>query len=263
MKKILVLLLTVTSLLWTSCGDITQEMWLKKDGSGELHMTYDAGALMALFLMVDQFGKDSATTEKNDFEAMFNDLARELYVKGEKADTSISLYDLALLEQKSNPPPSEELKHMNLHINADKEEESFVLSLRIDFENFIHLNQILESVPLDADKLSSDAITDFPDMDTLFVLNRKSFRVGAIDEPKSSTEDLDMLSDSTSTNADDLGLSEFLDLGDYILIYHLPRKIKSCSNERALIDGKTLTIKRPLKDFKDSKGFPGLTVKLK
>ena len=46
-----------------SCGDITQEMWLKEDGSGELHLAYDVSQMLALYKMMGDMSKDADENE--------------------------------------------------------------------------------------------------------------------------------------------------------------------------------------------------------
>lgn len=259
MKNILILILLVFSIC--SCGDLTQEMWLEKDGSGSVHLSYNVGELMGLFLMMDQMSESTDSMKLGTTDVLTSILS-DLQIEGNKADTTISFYDLAL-EEKDQPVNREELKNILLNIKADRDEETLVMKLIVNFDNFKHLEEIVRSIPVDEENLETDPLGELPDLGQILSFDRQNFKIASYTRPQMNVEETVPLTDSLQSDELKFDLTEMMDMGNIISIYHFPYKIKTCTDDNAMIQGKTMTIKRPLSDLQKKKSFPGLTVGFK
>lgn len=258
--KIFTIWLLVGSLIFLSCGDFTQEMWLEKDGSGQLHFSYDMGEIFALIMLMEGSG-ESADSAVGGMDELMTGLLKELTNSSGDVDTTMSFYDF--MQEKENDDNSiEDLKNVRLNIKSVKKEESIILTLMLDFENFNHLDQMISTLSSQEENVDKTSLGDLPEFGKVFSLSKKSFEIAPY-QLNFAEEVTEENIDSSDQSELDFNLEEMIETGDYVTIFHFPYRIKSCSNDQAVIKGKTLTIRQSLSDLEKNRSFPGLSVKFR
>ena len=239
-----------------SCGDITQEMWLKEDGSGELHLAYDVSQMLALYKMMGDMSKD-ADENQEDF---VSELIDAIGANTGSLDSTLTFYDL-MPEERGNFENPEHLKNIRLNVKANGEDSSVLIKVMIEFENFSQLDELVNMLADDETQdIKLSPTEQLPDFSQHFHFNRKYFEIKTyslrqiVDDEKVKEIDSDGM---------DISPDQLMETGHFINIFHFPYRIKSCSNKKAEVNGNTVSIVRPLSEIAKMKEYPGLLVKFK
>lgn len=237
MKIHYLLLAVLASILLTSC-QITENIYIKEDGSGKIAYDIDASEMMGM--MGDKLGEtgmgdhvDSTFTFKQLFE--------------EKKDSIAKL------------PPAEQqrlrkFENMSVNMKMDAKDKLFRMSLFTDFRQASELQDMMEGMKSlqSLEKKPGDPSNPFGNMmasgnntELKYSYDGKTFRRNLrIIDPKLQQQ----MKDST-------GMMKMMFAGSqYIVKYHFPKKVKSVSNPNALYsdDRKTVTIPFPLADYMEA-----------
>ncbi len=248
MKKLIYLLVGFCMLSMTSCIDIVEEMFLKKNGSGKYVITMDMSALMEAGTkeMLEDMMKEEGADENEP--AM--DMEQDTTIYFSEAPDSI--------RNKFSHP--EILDKVYVSIKMSEKEEKMIMQFAIDFDKLKEVDYFLK----DLDKLQ--ASNDIPGglggatgddgkggggggllptssgANGLFKLVKRKFTRLPGDKMEESM------------NSEELQMAKmFFADASYTTIYHFPGKIKKTTMENAQIDGKKLTIVTPLIDILEGK----------
>ena len=243
-------------LFLTSCGDVTQEIWIEKDTSTTTHYSYDmTDAISMLQMFGSEMSEDSASGGKIKMGNSTDDLENLIFGLEENTDTVFNLYDIAPAEEvaqgKLDDLP-DFLQESNIKIS--NKDGSYIATLMIEFDQFEDIgNELSELKGLS--KGDNDEFTQIIDYLGGIKLTNKSFYAPPLSLAKENESDDDEMGDQM--------LKQLFSTGNFISIYHMPSKVKSCSVADAEIKGKTVTITQPLKNIMSQTNDPGIEIKMK
>lgn len=252
MKK-LFLLFTLVSFL-TSCN-VTESIVFNKDMSGEYISSFDLSPMMNYANANRPPSQEGSKKEKMDTTIVFNDLFKT------HKDSIASLSD----EQRAR---LEKLRGMVVDVHMDEENSVFEFNMVKSFKSFKDLesinDQIDEAMGIvkgignkngQAPEGQLDELTKTDKVIYSFEGNTFSrFQPNSVlNEDEDEDSDVEMDEDSKEEDDNDFAqqfemqFEEIFSTSFYTLIYKFPRKVKSVSNENAVIseDGKTVTYKVP------------------
>lgn len=242
-------ILCIAPLLITSCGDVTQEIWIERDHSGRAHYSYDMTQVISMLQMFEgQKSTDSASTAqpKDELQALILGLE-------ENSDTTFNISDIAppkeIADGKLDELPAF-LKQSNIRIAND--EGKYLATLMLDFESFEQIHQQLLEVPIPESNEEFPLIIDYLGS---VKLTDRSFVAPPFSMQEKDKSEEDKLGDDM--------VKQLFSVGNFISIYHMPSRVKSCSVPGAEIKGKSVTIVQPLKKIMDSDKMDGLEIKMK
>lgn len=255
LKKRLIIC-AVLSCILAGCGDVTQEMWLESDGSGQLHLGYDLSPMLPLF---DLFSQQPDST-KSDQSGIVDVYLNELGISGSNIDTTLNITEIDF----SRISPSEEidfdllpdfLKGLSIHIKTGENNESIFTSFILSFQNFSELDSLVNFLNF---RIPDQDLIPFqlPIFNEEMKFSKKTFEVR-------DYEFRPDIADSVRTNLQSLNWGDMLEPGNLISIYHFPYKIKKTTAKNATIDENMLTLIHPLTSIKKGSKFPGFIVKFR
>lgn len=237
MKLHYALFIVLASMSFTSC-QITENIYLKEDGSGKI--TYDIDASELMSMMGDKIGE---TGMGDNVDSTFT--FRQLFE--EKKD---SIGKLPLAEQQR----LKKFENMSVSMKMSAKDKLFKMSLFTDFNKTSELQdmmegmkslQSLEKKPGDPDNPFGNMMASGNNTELKYSYDGKIFKRDLrIIDPK--------LQEQTK---DSTGMMKMMFAGSqYIMKYHFPKKVKSVSNPNALYsdDRKTVTIPFSLADYMET-----------
>lgn len=245
----------IIPMLWISCGDVTQEMWLKKDGSGQLHLGYDLTGILPI-LNAYLPHSDTAAIKQSTIDRFLN----EFGLSGTNVDTIINAPKLIL----ARFSPSQNidlgvfpdyLKELGLHIKTDPNNETLFTSIIIPFQNFKQLDALIDTFDFRDNQM--DIIPwKLPIFSEQSKFTRKNFEI-------SDYQFLLNITDSIQMNLPNLSYNEVATPSNLIFIYHFPYEIKKTTARNAIVDHKIFTLSYPLTELTKEGRFPGFIIKFK
>lgn len=252
--KLLIKILILSTLIFSlaSCGEINEEMWLNKDGSGKVEYQVDVGeSLPMIMMMVQGAAQQQLEGMEMDNKEGVQDKMGEIMEKinSEKVDTSLNIFDVMPDSIKRVTENPDQLKKMNFFIDLDSEENVALLKFAIDFDNFQEIDQMLKKLVLafgsgrpELESMNIDgALNDFS-FDNSNYFTKKEFKQRKM-SPSGGAGGMDeMLGEGEGAQMAEMMFGNT----KYNKTIHFPYKIKSVSGADAKIDGNTITIQ---KDF--------------
>ena len=239
-----------------SCGDVTQEMWLETDGSGQLHLGYDLSQMLPLLEMLSQ--QSDSTLEQH--QGIVGVYLNELGISGRNIDTIVNITEIDF----GRISPTEEinldilpdfLKALSIHIKTGKNNESLFTSFILPFRDFSELDSLIYFLNF---RIPDKDLIPFqlPVFTKNYKFSRKSFEVKDYDfQPD--------VGDTVRMNLQNSNLSDVFEPGNLISIYHFPYYIKKTTAKNATVDKNVITISFPLTSVQEGNQFPGFTVKFR
>jgi len=218
MKKI-VLLTIVSFLFLTSCIELEETVYLKKNGSGTYTVSLN---LSQLRWFLNQSDPSSENKVENNFSKLHQSLDSLKYVLTSFAGEGID----------------------NLHLIEDTVQ--YIFGISFDFNNVDALNHAMANMQRMA-KLTSESNQAY-----VFQYTKKIFQ--RFEVPSLLLESI--TSKLSKDNSDSSGVSLlFLNNITYTSAYRFDRKIKKIENTDAILsaDGKTVILKRSLYDIVHTK----------
>lgn len=256
MKSIKHLLIAIASIfLLSSCGDITEEMNIDKNGEGKLNIYLDMSSSMDMFEMMLMMGNESEMNAEDPMNDFFEAMGEG------KMDSTMSMLQMAEMSGQDFENP-ELLKDVMLRIVIDKETRTLGMGYDIGFssiENLMKINKAIIESDNSANAASGTAgmmgdenpLEDF--LGAKYKMSKKEFIKFA--NPKAvKDENSDKVMDMIGAMGAD---------GTVSTVYNFPYKIKSCSDASAKIDGKKLTIEKKLVEVTEHGQQEDLVVKFK
>ncbi len=242
MKNIrLLIVLFLTSFLFAACTDTREELDIKNDGSGTLVLKTDIGKILA---MAKSFGGDSDLT-KNGMDKPF--------------DTTMQMKDYVDTARDIPTEKKALLRYGSVHINMDVEKSIGKFDMHFPYTSFGQLQQLYASLGNSSDGLKGmfdgmgKSLPKGPDEQS----NDKSMpQIASVydivlkDGLYSRKVNKARYDDFTQA----MKLDELKQMGsmlgemDYTLSITFPRKVKTVSNEKAILspDKRTVTLKTDL-----------------
>lgn len=239
MKRLSLIIILGISLMSTSCIHIIEELFLAKNGSGRYEVTVDMSGIMVdgglrnLGQMLNGMGGEEGGSmpDINLDEMGPIEMDSMIYFKNAPAEFADMLEDKKAFENAS------------VRIKMSKAEEKAFFTLAVDFEDikeieslFKQLNSLAEDNPMASGMMGGEN----PFQRTKY-FNASKKTIERLPTPGLSKELLE--------NEQMAMLKMFLTAGTYKMIYHLPGKVKTVSDSRAIINGKDVELSYPLMDW--------------
>lgn len=258
----------IGSLFLTSCGDMTEEVHLEKDGSGKWEYTMDMSQTLQMMSMFG--GMMEGNEDMGDIPEMNADELWRNLGEGE-IDTTFNFrenIDAAQLEKLDHP---EYLDNIKVNMTGNSDDQSLFLNMAFDFDSFEQLDamfkemeKISENAPEDEAAMMSQMPTMFMggNISELYFFDKKKFIKKASDAAGLNMDS--MLGEMGSEGQEMAGMMDmFFSDNEVTTIYHFPHKITSVSDDNAKVDGNTVTIVRDFKDYLENANKEELTIKFK
>jgi hypothetical protein len=244
MKKLTFLFLLLTPILFSSCFDILEEIYLDKSGKGTYLYTIDMSALM------DESMKEMLQSMGGEGEEQDNSL------DGIEMDSVMYFKDDASIDWSGFERP-EVMKRSFLKIQMSDEQDKMVLQFGLNFEHVDEIAYFLQNI----DKVSGSSMEDNPmgggllpsgTASELFQLKGKKLTrlVGPEMGNDINDEDMSMM-------------SMFMESATFKTVYYLPGKVKKTNIPGAVMDGNTLIVESSLLDLMQGNANPSGWVKFK
>lgn len=247
MKNLIKLLFLATFIIsLASCGEINEEMWLNKDGSGKVEYQFDVGESLPMIMMMVQAGAQQQLSEMENGEAT-QDKMNEIMEKlsSEKVDTTISFFDFVSDSIKGLTENPEQFKKMNLNIDLDSDANVALVKLAIDFNDFQEIDQMLKkfgnafaSGSPELSNMGLGGMTDGFSFDDSNYFTKKEFKQRRMSSGGGGMEE--MMGEGEGAQMIEMMFGNT----QYSKTIHFPHKIKSVSGADAKIDGNTIRIER-------------------
>lgn len=241
MKKFLSLLALLFAL--TSCN-FTEEITFKDDGSGEFLMTYDMAEVMN---KMKEMGMDSSSDEEKEPEKMDSIIYFKDIIK-ERADSIATL-------PKEEQERLKAMENFVMKMRMDEAEGIFDIGIGTTFNSFDELPELVKTLD-EVKKMNSSGSGQMSQLDNSavakasegalenvdFKYDGKTFSRSFNEDIERSKEELEALKEEMAQMGEAKDMFEAM---SYTLVYNFPKKIKSVSNDRAIIDknGKTVRLK--------------------
>lgn len=229
MNRITLLLALISTLLFSSCFDIVEEIFLNKNGNHKYSLTFDMNELIS-----DPFLKDAVLESLRKEPGMKVDNQGRLAVDS----TNYLRDDLKFKQSKISQTVRESAK-LRMVINEEKEEMMFRIDF--DFEDVSEIAEFFESVKQDDDM--GKALGE----PNLFVFGG-NYKMG-----KKNLERL-------PTPKNELGKQDGMDMikmmmseATYTTNYYLPGKVKKSNFKNSKFESNIVTVIHSLVDVMENK----------
>ncbi|MCB9284423.1 MAG: hypothetical protein H6563_10150 [Lewinellaceae bacterium] len=235
MKRFALLLVVLTPLLFSSCFEILEEIYLQKDGKGTYLYTIDMSALMDES-MKELLASAAAEGEANSLEGV--EIDSTIYFRDANPD------EIAALDR------PEIFKRAFMKIQMSDEQDKMVMQFGLDFEDVGEIDYFLQNL----DKVSGGDLQG-GEMGKGLLLTSQAAQMFALKGKKLTrlaTPDL-----GEDVNNEDMSmLSMFMESATFTTIYHLPGKVKKTSIPGAVIEGKDVRVESSLLDLMNGEEAP-------
>ncbi len=254
MKKLSYLLLATCLMTFTSCIDIVEEMFLKKDGSGKYVMTIDMSGIMkdGMQDMLKGFGEEAMEEATDEVEGEVESKEEEVKIPTEVDSIMHMKYAPDSIKSRFDNPAF--LDKVKIHTVMSESQEKMLFEFILDFDDMADIDYFLANF----DKLQGEGMGGkglpmsgggggglLPTSMKDFNLFKYSKKLLVRNVAPSGAETIP---------EDELGMMKmFFGSGTYKTIYHLPGKVKKTDIEGGQIDGKTLTSEYQLMDIIEGK----------
>lgn len=292
------LLIIISSLLLlASCADYNNDIYINEDGSGKVSMSYDASEMMGMIEMM----KSIEGMEENDSDSNDNDQEEPSMGDGEDVidedskedskddliggfmssmtsadgpslemdmDTTINFYNEMPDSIKNKLSKPELLKKVNFSILSNKAQGKMVMGMDLSYDSMEELGEMYSEMSKlnDGDDDMGKTLDSFKDL----IRNYEAdFKKGVITLPEQDFKGgmADMMGAGMNMSEGELGEEEkgMMDMmiGDAGVVtkLHLPGKVISCDDPKAIIEGKTVTIKDLYSELMENKRMKARSVK--
>ncbi len=240
------------------CSDITNELWIEKDGSGRMEIFLDVASFLPQDLM-SAMNSDSLSSASGTDE--IDDLFKSMLMDGEvqQVDTSFSLLEVL------NPPDSvqltdkekESLESILITFKGDTTTGTAIATLAFEFQNENSFEELMDPIQKQASRSDTLAqqILQFKE-DLVIDMERGIIRLPHMKPPTNLPEDTpdDLNIGLESLQGEDeesVQMQEMLQtmMGNIVTKVHLPGKVQFTNDPNAEIDGNTVIFKRSIFSF--------------
>ena len=268
MYKLSSLWLFVTAvLLLTSCGTLSEEVWINADGSGRYVMEYDASGMLGMMSLLDaqdegdegsespeDFLKDALKQEKFDTTfsllTMMPDSIKEIINDRRSIRTALESQGRKVTESTIDSVQNAfvALEDMDMTIKLDKAEEVLDFVMSLDFDSIEEMQNTFGG--MDAFKAltpSPDAVasTNSSSNITSYKLTKGHLSIQQAISPliKEMINNGGDMGDGSSESIDNIQMLEMMGFGKHDIVVHLPGIVKSVKGaEYREIDENTIAL---------------------
>lgn len=255
------LCLALASLLFFSCSDITNELWIDKDGGGRMEIYVDLYTFLPQDLM-DMIQNDSAkaVANKDELDILFETLIKD--GKVQSLDTSFSFYDVFefipdtvdFSRDDFSPEEKKSLQSIIVTLKGDTVAETALTKMSFEFDSEASFEKIID--PIQSRTTRSDTLAkEIEKFKEELVLDVKKGIVRLPqfatppDLPKDTPDglgiDIENLDSEDEEDAQMLTMFESM-LGNIVTKVHLPAEVQFTNDPKAEIYGNVVIFKRPI-----------------
>lgn len=233
MKYFFIVMLTVLSFSLTSC-QFSEHIYINEDGSSKMEFTFDGSELMKI-------GGDKFTKGAGDMDIDSIFTFKEIFDELKDSIAALPKDDRKTLKA---------IEDFKVHMITNKKDGKFNLDISSEFKDVSEMQNMLiafsKIIALDGKNKSKDFKDPLEslankDIDLKFSFDKGIFKRESIVRHEKSNKQQDGLKDMAMIYAS----------SKYKISYHLPRRVKSVSNDKALFsaDGKTVIVEYGLMDY--------------
>ncbi len=239
-----------------SCMPEMTEIWVNKDESGKMEMTFDMGEMADMAMgMLDKETGDGPR--------------KSMWDKEEKMDTTINFYDQMPDSLKNTIANAHLLKQMNLHMNVDSKKKEAKMRMNISYKNMEELEDILKVMSESkGGQGGMAAMMGDDDMNKIFADYKVDYKNGVYRMPP-----MDLMSEIENDpemveifgNIDSLAQADPEAMMMFEMMFgnstktkiHLPGKVQFTNDMNAKIDGNTVIFEDNVIEIMKSGKKPG------
>lgn len=263
----------------SSCGDLEQELFLNKDGSGRLETSMDVGELLGIGRSLENMGSDidSVTDDftidtftiqpedeaKDAMQLFMEKVTDPAYDKN--VDTTFTLYDAMPDSAKVSDPNPEMSKKINLRVQSPANSGDLKIGVIMNFRNVVELRDQIRYLQ-DLEKVSSvSGSAGLPIDSQTFLVFDTDMKAGWIKVDTIQYEDVavgfGLNQDSTKSSEDEAMMEMMFGNSKIKSVIHVPGEVISCTNKDAILtkDNKVIVEQSFLEAMK-AKRFNGFTI---
>ena len=280
LRNILFIFLSLAVLIFTSCSDFENDIYINADGSGSVSMKYDASEMISMVeMMKGMEGMEEGTEDEEeieideniegqDFESIMNGLGNPSNLQD--VDSTFNFYEVMPDSVRNTIENPELLKNISMTINTSKSDMTAVMGMDMKYNSLEELEQIFDTMR----QMGNDNDDGPNQMEGFKELLRNydvDFKKGIVTLPEQEySGDLGADSgempdvDFENMSEEESGMMDMM-IGDkgYVTTLHLPGKVISCDDPDAIIDGNTITIKDSYMTLMKEKKFKARTINYK
>jgi len=233
------------------------EIWVNKDESGKMEMTFDMGEMADMAMGMMDEDKEGDGSKKS------------MWDKEEKMDTTMNFYDQMPDSLKNTIENAHLLKQMNLNMSVDSKKKMAKMTMSISYKNMDELAELLKVMSESkGEQGGMAAMMGGDDMNKMFVDYKVDYKHGVYRMPP-----MDVMSEIENDpemskmfgSLDSLALAdpegmEFFEMmfgGSSKTKIHLPGKVQFTNDMNAKIDGNTVIFEDNILEIMKSGKKPG------
>lgn len=266
--NLLVSLAILFTLLITSCGDIQQDLYIKKDGSGTLETTIDVGELMSMARGFEDMGAaqdtfsddtmpDPAIAPQPEAPKDAMTLLMERVTDpahNQDFDTMMSMLSIMPDSLKEKDLRTDLLQKMFVRVKSPANSADLTFGVVMNFDNTTQLREIInymENLNQSSEMMSGSAPMGM-DAENFLAFDA-DMKAGWILVDTFSYSGLSMqmgMSQDSAMSSEDLGMLEMMFGNSKIkTVIHVPGEVLSCTNPDAILtkDNKVI-VEYPMMD---------------
>lgn len=270
-------LFTILSIIVSSCSDFENTIYINADGSGKVHMRYDASEMLAMADMMKEMGGEMEKEEEDIIlDGMDDDGNLNSLLDGfndptniTDMDTTFTFYEVLPDSLKNSLGQAELLKKISMSINSSEAEKISIMEMELEYQSLDELEQTYEMLKALAKEGNEDVgeMNGFKDLirnydadlnKGIVILPEQDFS-GSFGEGAVS-EDVDF----SNMSEEESGMMEMM-FGNagYVTTLHLPGEVTSCDDPEAIIEGNVVTIRDTYMTMMKDNKLKARTIKFK
>ena len=245
-------LFIVLSTFFASCGDIQQDLYLKKDGSGTLETTMDIGELLSMAKNFENVGSDQDTftddfvpdtiitppaPPKDAMTLLMEKITDPAHDKD--FDTLISILSIMPDSIKDKNLRMDLVERISVRLKSPANSGDLTFGILMKFDNTAHLRELINYMEsFNQSDMVGGASPIAMDSETFLVFDA-DMKAGVISVDtvlyQGFAEQMGMSQDS-AMSSEDLGMMEMMFGNSKIRsVIHVPGEVLSCSNKDAIL----------------------------
>lgn len=265
---------SLITLLLTSCGSVTQEVWVNADGSGRMEYSYDMSEMAPMLAMMpaEELG-DINSPEGKIMSLFMRDRVDSTFPMRDMLPDSVRQMfgDRASLREqltaRTGTPPTEEeldraaegarnLEQMQLMIHVDKQAQELEMGMRVDFtkqEGVAGATQKMTGIQALQGQNSAPAAAPYSLVGKTFQIRISA--AAAVEQMRTALAA--QAGGAEMTEATIMETMESAGMSELSVVVHLPGEIKSVTGATSVaLDDNSVLIKIPmLSVIRDKKDF--------
>ena len=251
------LLISALAIFLSSCGDINEEMWLNKDGSGKVDYYVDLGEALPMITMMAQGAAEQQLKDAPNGEQAKEKMDEIMEkISGGGIDTSFNIFEIMPDSVRREMDKPEQYKKVNFMVDVDADDNKALLKLSIDFDNFKEIDQLLAGLGKafggsrpELENLNMGEMLGGYSFDNNNYLSKKEFKQRSMFQEGGPGLD-EMVDEQEAEQM----MTMMFGNSNFVKTIHFPYDVKSVSGVDATIDGNTVILKEEmLAKIKESK----------